>query len=61
MGWGARELREGKDPEGGRAWLLSRGPSRRAEAAARGGPCGLGSQLHRILSPAPGQSEIHPD
>lgn len=38
MGWGARELWEGKDPEGGRAWLLSRGPSRQTEAAARGGP-----------------------
>lgn len=37
MSWGARELWEAKDPRVAESWLPSRGPTRAAEAVARGG------------------------
>ena len=38
MSWGAESCGRVKEPEGGRVWLLSRGPTRRARLLLREGP-----------------------
>lgn len=45
MSWGAESCGRVKEPEGGRVWLLSRGPTRRARLLLREGPVAWGRQL----------------